>query len=56
MVAGFLDLLLFWRKSPLLSTLLFTVVSTGVVVVARVSSAIYSLLKTSFYIQLIGGL
>jgi len=55
MVAGFLDLLLFWRKSPLLSTLLFTAVSTGVVVVARVSSAIYSLLKTSFYIQLIGG-
>jgi len=53
--AGLLDLSLFWRRSPLLSTLLFTAVGMGIVIVARVSSAIYSLLKTSFYTQLIGG-
>jgi len=53
--AGLLDLSLFWKRSPLLSTLLFTVIGTGTVIVARVFSAIYSLLKTSFYTQLIGG-
>jgi len=53
--AGLLDLSLFWKKSPLLSTILFTVIGMGIVIVARVSSAIYSLLKTSFYTQLIGG-
>jgi len=47
--AGLLDLSLFWGKSPILSILLFTVVGTGIVIVARISSAIYSLLKTSFY-------
>jgi hypothetical protein len=53
--AGLLDISLFWRRSPLLSTILFTILGTGLVIIARVSSAIYSLLKTSFYTQLIGG-
>jgi hypothetical protein len=53
--AGLLDTSLFWRKSPLFSTILFTILGTGLVIIARVSSAIYSLLKTSFYTQLIGG-
>ena len=53
--AGHLDLSLFWKKSPLLSTILFTILGTGIVIIARASSAIYSLLKTSFYTQLIGG-
>ena len=52
--AGLLDHSLFWRKSPILSTILFTILATGIVIIARASSAIYSLLKTSFYTWLIG--
>jgi hypothetical protein len=51
--AGLLDISLFWRRSPLLSTILFTILGTSIVITARDSSAIYSaiynLLKTSFY-------
>jgi hypothetical protein len=43
------------EEEPLLSTKLFTILGTSIVIIARVSSAIYSLLKTSFYTQLIGG-
>ena len=46
--AGLLDISLFWRRSSILSTILFTVIGMGIVIVARVSSVIYSLLKTSF--------
>lgn len=53
--AGLLEVSLFWRASPLLSTTLLAVVGTAVVVVARVSSAAYSLLKTGFYTQPVGG-
>ena len=53
--AELLEVSLFWRASPLLSTTLLAVVGTAVVVVARVSSATYSLLKTGFYTQLVGG-
>jgi hypothetical protein len=54
-VAGLLDLSLFWRKTPLLSTLLLTIAGTGIVLFARISSTIYSLIETSFYAQPIGG-
>ena len=54
-VAGLLDLSLFWRKTPLLSTLLLTIAGTGIVLFARISSTIYSLIETSFYTQPIGG-
>ena len=53
--AGLLDISLFWRKSPIFSTILFTILGASIVIIARFSSAIYSLLKTSFYTQLIGG-
>jgi hypothetical protein len=46
--AGLLDISLFWRRSPLLSTILFTILGMSIVIIARASSAIYSLLKTSF--------
>ena len=55
MFAGFAEFRLFWRRCPALSTLLIDVVGLGVVVFARFSSAIYSLLKTSFYVQIVGG-
>ena len=54
-LAGFAELKLFWRKSPALSSLLVGAVGLGIAVFARFSSSIYSLLKTSFYIQPIGG-
>lgn len=54
-VAGFLELLMFWKKSSLLSTILLTTIGTCIVVIARAYSAIHSLLETSFYTQLIGG-
>jgi hypothetical protein len=37
------------EKEPLPSTILFTVLGTSIVIIARASSAIYNLLKTSFY-------
>jgi len=55
MLAGLVEFQLFWRRCPALSTLLIDVVGLGVVVFARFSSAIYSLLKTSFYVQIVGG-
>ena len=55
MFAGFVEFWLFWRRCSVLSTLLIDVVGLGVVVFARFSSAIYSLLKTSFYVQVVGG-
>jgi hypothetical protein len=55
MFAGFVEFLLFWRRCPVLSTLLIDVVGLGIVVFARFSSAIYSLLKTSFCVQVVGG-
>jgi hypothetical protein len=55
MFAGFAEFWLFWRRCPALSTLLIDVAGLGVVVFARFSSAIYSLLKTSFYVQVVGG-
>jgi len=55
MFAGFVEFWLFWRGCSVLSTLLIDVVGLGVVVFARFSSAIYSLLKTSFYVQVVGG-
>jgi len=55
MFAGFAEFWLFWRGCPVLSTLLIDVAGLGVVVFARFSSAIYSLLKTSFYVQVVGG-
>ena len=54
-VAGFLDLKLYWKNTPVQSTILFTIIGVSIVVIARFSSAIYSLLKTSFYTQVIGG-
>uniref|UniRef100_A0A7J2T9S6 Glycosyltransferase RgtA/B/C/D-like domain-containing protein n=1 Tax=Ignisphaera aggregans TaxID=334771 RepID=A0A7J2T9S6_9CREN len=54
-LAGFTELKLFWRKSPALSSLLITVMGLGITVFARLSSTIYSLLKTSFHVQPIGG-
>jgi hypothetical protein len=55
MFAGFAEFWLFWRESSVLSTLLIDVAGLGIVVFARFSSAIYSLLKTSFYVQVVGG-
>jgi hypothetical protein len=55
MFAGFAEFWLFWRGCSVLSTLLIDVVGLGIVVFARFSSAIYSLLKTSFYVQVVGG-
>jgi len=55
MFAGFAEFWLFWRGCPVLSTLLIDVAGLGIVVFARFSSAIYSLLKTSFYVQVVGG-
>jgi len=55
MFAGFAEFWLFWRESSALSTLLIDVAGLGIVVFARFSSAIYSLLKTSFYVQVVGG-
>jgi len=55
MFAGFAEFWLFWRGCSVLSTLLIDVAGLGVVVFARFSSAIYSLLKTSFYVQVVGG-
>jgi len=54
-ITGFLDISLFWKKIPLLSTLLLTIIGIGIVTITRFSSAIYSLLETSFHIQIIGG-
>ena len=42
MFAGFAEFWLFWRGCPALSTLLIDVVGLGIVVFARLSSAIYS--------------
>jgi hypothetical protein len=53
--AGFAEFWLFWRRCSALSTLLIDVAGLGIVVFARFSSAIYSLLKTSFYVQVVGG-
>ena len=54
-VAGFLDLKLHWKNAPVYSTILVTIIGVSIVVAARFSSAIYSLLKTSFCTQVIGG-
>ena len=54
-LAGFLDLYLFWRKSPLISTLLITIIGLSITFFARLLSVFYSLLMTSFSIQILGG-
>ena len=54
-LAGFVELRLFWRRSPVLSTLLVNVLGLGIALISRLSSAVYSLLKTSFFVQPLGG-
>ena len=54
-VAGFLDLKLHWKNTPVHSTILLTIIGVSIVITARFSSIIYSLIETSFYTQAIGG-
>jgi len=54
-VAGFLDLKLHWKNTPVHSTILLTIIGVSIVIIARSSSVIYSLIETSFYTQAIGG-
>jgi len=53
--AGFLDLKLHWKNTPVHSTILLTIIGVSIVITARFSSIIYSLIETSFYTQAIGG-
>jgi len=53
-VAGFLDLKLYWKDAPVHSTILLTIIGVGIVITARSSSIIYSLIETSFYTQAVG--
>jgi hypothetical protein len=55
LTGGLLDLSLYWRKTPILSTILQTIIGVSIIITARISSMIYSLLKSSFYTQVIGG-
>ena len=55
LAAGLLDLSLYWRTTPILSTLLLTVIGIGIDIASRMSSTIYSLLETGLYTQIIGG-
>jgi len=55
LIAGCIDILVFWRRAPLLSTLLLTVIGISVVFTFRVFTVIYSLLKYSFNTKVFGG-
>jgi len=54
-VAGVFDVLLYWREYPAFSSYLLSLMGVFVTVIARLASTMYTLILTSFSIQIIGG-
>ena len=54
-IAGVLDVRLYWRKLPVLSTYVISLAGLALLITGRFGSTMYSLLTTSFSIQPVGG-
>jgi|YelNatPaOPRAMG01_1025707.scaffolds.fasta_scaffold32129_2 hypothetical protein len=54
-VAGVFDVLLYWREYPAFSSYLLSLMGVFVTVIARLASTMYTLILTSFSIQIVGG-